>query len=123
MGCEALRYLAAGGVNTLLTYLLYLGLLRLLDYRLAYVLAFVAGVLLSYGLLRHLVFARAGRRHALLRVAASHLLQLALGLVIVQLWVGWWRQPAWLAPVVAAAVCVPLIFFLQRRIFTPHVAH
>ena len=40
---EALRYLAAGGANTLVTWALYLGLLQVLDYRLAYVLAFVAG--------------------------------------------------------------------------------
>ena len=120
---EGLRYLAAGGINTLLTYLLYLGLLQMLDYRLAYVLAFIAGVLLSYGLLRHLVFVRPGRRYALLRVAASHLLQLALGLAVVQLWVGWLRGPAWLAPLAAAAVSVPLIFWLQRHIFTSHVAH
>jgi len=120
---EGLRYLMAGATNTLVTYVLYLGLLRLLDYRLAYVLAFIAGVLLSYGLLRHLVFARPGRRHALLRVAASHLLQMGLGLAIVELWVGWWQGPAWLAPLVAAAVSVPLIFLLQRRIFPSHVAH
>ncbi|MDR0274435.1 MAG: GtrA family protein [Burkholderiaceae bacterium] len=75
-----MRYLASGGVNTLLSYLLYLGLRRLLDFRLAYVLAFAAGVLLSYGLLRHMVFARAGWHHALPWVAATHLLQLALGL-------------------------------------------
>jgi len=117
---EGLRYLAAGGANTLLSYLLYLGLLRVLDFRLAYVLAFAFGILLSYGLLRHVVFARTGRRHALPWVAATHLLQLALGLGIVQVWVVWWSAPAWLAPLAAAAVCVPLIFVLQRWIFTPH---
>jgi len=116
---EALRYLAAGGFNTLLGYLLYLGLLRVLDFRLAYVLAFVFGILLSFGLLRHMVFARAGRRHALPWVAATHLLQLALGLGIVQVWVVWWGAPAWAAPLAAAAVCVPLIFLLQRWVFTP----
>jgi len=117
---EGLRYLAAGGLNTLLSYLLYLGLLRLLDFRLAYVLAFVFGILLSYGLLRHMVFARKGRRHALRWVAATHLLQLALGLGIVQIWVVWWHALAWLAPLAAAAVCVPLIFLLQRWVFTSH---
>jgi putative flippase GtrA len=117
---EGVRYLAAGALNTLLSWLLYLGLLRLLDFRLAYVLAFLAGVLVSYGLLRHVVFARPGRDHALLRVAASHLLQLGLGLAVVQLWVVWLHGPAWLAPLAATAACLPLIFLLQRRIFTPH---
>lgn len=119
---EALRYLAAGGANTLVTWALYLGLLQVLDYRLAYVLAFVAGIGLSFVLLRHLVFARPGKRHSLAWLAASQVLQLGLGLAVVQVWVGWLHAPAWLAPLAAIAVCVPLMFFIQRWIFTPHAA-
>lgn len=119
---EALRYLLAGATNTLATYLLYLALLQVLHYRLAYVLAFVAGIGLSFLLLRHVVFARPGKRFSLGYVAASHGLQLGLGLAVVEAWVSWLRGPAWLAPLVAAVVCVPLMFALQRWIFTPHGA-
>ena len=117
---EAGRYLLAGGANTLVTYALYLALLRMLNYRWAYVLAFIAGIGLSFLLLRYLVFARPGKRFSLAYVAASHGLQLVLGLTIVELWVGWLRSPAWLAPLAAAAVCVPVMFVLQRWIFTIH---
>ena len=59
---------------------------------------------------------------------------------VVSLW-GWWqwlrgdhgaplpitslrpRAWAWLAPLAAVVVCVPLMFILQRWIFTPHAAH
>lgn len=119
IGREVLRYGAAGGVNTVATYALYLGLLRLVDYRLAYALAFVAGIGLSFLLLRHLVFARPGKRHSLAWLAASQLLQLGLGLAVVQAWVGWLRWPDTLAPLAAIAVCVPLMFLIQRWIFTP----
>jgi len=122
IGREIGRYLLAGGMNTALTYVLYLGLLQVLDYRLAYALAFVAGIGLSFLLLRHLVFARPGKRHSLAWLAASQGLQLVLGLAVVQAWVGWLQGPAWLAPLVAIAVCVPLMFFIQRWIFTPHAA-
>ena len=122
MAREALRYLLAGGANTALTYLLYLALLRLLDYRWAYVLAFLAGVALSFVLLRHVVFARPGKRFSWVYVTASHGVQLGLGLVVVEAWVAWLRGPAWLAPLAAALVCVPVIFVLQRWIFTPHAA-
>lgn len=120
---EALRYLAAGGVNTVATYALYLALLQALDYRLAYALAFVAGIGLSFLLLRHLVFARPGKRHSLAWLAASQMLQLGLGLLVVQVWVAWLRGPEWLAPLAAIAVCVPLMFLIQRWIFTPHATH
>ena len=119
---EALRYGAAGGVNTAVTWALYLGLLQVLDYRLAYGLAFVAGIGLSFVLLRHLVFVRPGKRHSLAWLAASQVLQLGLGQAVVQAWVAWLQAPAWLAPLAAIAVCVPIMFFIQRWIFTPHAA-
>lgn len=120
---EGLRYLLAGGANTLATYALYLALLRLLHYRAAYVLAFVAGIGLSFLLLRHAVFARPGKRFSLAWVAASHLLQLGLGLALVEAWVAWLHGPRWAAPLAALLVCVPLMFVLQRWIFTPHATH
>ena len=119
---EALRYLVAGAAYTLLTYVLYLVLLQVLHYRWAYLLAFIAGIGLSFLLLRHVVFERPGKRFALAYVASSHALQLALGLMVVEAWVAWLRGPAWLAPLVAAVVCVPVMFALQRWIFTSHAA-
>ena len=82
--------------------------------------AFLAGIGLSFLLLRHVVFARPGKRFSLAYVAASHGLQLVLGLAVVEAWVTWVRGPAWAAPLVAAAICVPVMFALQRWIFTPH---
>ena len=120
---EVLRYLLAGGVNTVVSYGLYLALLRVLDYRTAYVLAFVAGIALSFVLLRHMVFARPGKRFSWAYVAASHGLQLVLGLAVVEAWVAWLGGPTWAAPLVAAMVSVPMLFVLQRWIFTPHDTH
>ena len=59
---EVVRYLLVGGLNTVATYALYLLLMRRIDYRAAYVLAFLAGIVLSAVLLRHVVFRRPGRR-------------------------------------------------------------
>lgn len=120
---ESVRYLLAGGLNTLASYALYLALLQAMDYRAAYVLAFVAGITLSFALLRHAVFARPGRPFSLLWVAASHLLQLGLGLAVVQAWVAALHGPQWAAPLAAALAVAPFMFVLQRWIFTPHVRH
>lgn len=117
---EAGRYLLAGAANTGITYGLYLTLLRAVDYRWAYLLAFTAGIGLSFLLLRHLVFARPGKRFSLAYLAASHGLQLGLGFLTVQAWVLCLHGPAWAAPLAAVAVCVPVMFLVQRWIFTPH---
>ena len=117
---EVVRYLLVGGLNTVATYALYLLLMRRIDYRAAYVLAFLAGIVLSAVLLRHVVFRRPGRRYANLYVAANYGLQLLLGSLVVSAWGEWMHGPVWLAPAVAIAVCVPLVFLLQRWVFTPY---
>ena len=82
---EGLRYLVAGGANTAVTYALYLALLQVLDYRLAYALAFVAGIGLSFVLLRHLVFARRGKRHSLAWLGPASCCS--------SCWACWWCRP------------------------------
>ncbi|MBY4594770.1 GtrA family protein [Ottowia caeni] len=111
------RYLLAGATNTVASYLLYLALLQVSGYRVAYVASFVAGIALSYVLMRFAVFQSPGRRFSSLWVAASHLMQLALGLAVVELWVMWLQGPTELAALAAVAVCVPLMFLVQRWIF------
>lgn len=111
------RYLLAGATNTVASYLLYLALLEIMGYRGAYVVSFVSGIALSYVLMRFAVFQSVGRRFSSLLVAASHLIQLVLGLAVVELWVRWLEAPAELAALAAVAVCVPLMFMMQRWIF------
>ncbi len=114
------RYLLAGGFNTIATYILYLGLLRLMGYRLAYVVTYVAGIALSFLLLRHAVFSRPGRNMSFVYVAGSHVLQFGLGWLIVEIWVAWMGGPTWAAPLVAVMMCVPLLFCIHRWIFSPN---
>ena len=113
------RYLLSGAFNTLLSYLLYLALLPAIGYRASYVVSFLVGVALSFLLLRFAVFRVRGRRLSALYVAASHVIQLMLGLVVVELWVSVLRAPPALAALAAVAVCVPLMFLAQRWVFTP----
>jgi putative flippase GtrA len=64
---EVLRFLLVGGANTVLTYLLLLGLTYVVDPRLAYTVAFVAGVVANVLLTGRLVFGSrpTARRRAL----------------------------------------------------------
>ncbi|HRN75305.1 MULTISPECIES: GtrA family protein [Ottowia] len=111
------RYLIAGALNTLLSYLLYLALLPAAGYRVSYVVSFLAGIAGSFVLLRFAVFKAPGRRLSGIYVTASHLIQLGLGLAIVEAWVSLLHGPPALAALVAIAICVPLMFLAQRWIF------
>lgn len=112
------RYLLAGVINTGATYLLYLALLQVSSYRMAYVISFVAGMALSYLLMRFTVFRLPGRRFSPVWVGGSHLAQLGLGLAIVEIWVKLLNGPPALAALVAVALCVPLMYVVQRWIFS-----
>lgn len=114
------RYLIAGGVNTIVTYIVYLLLLTPVGYRVAYFLAFILGIGLSFVLLRRWVFSRPGKPFALLYVGLSHVAQLVLGWLVIEFWVVWMQQSQRLAPLVAVGVSVPLMFLIQRWIFSPH---
>ena len=112
------RYLLAGATNTAFGYLLYLALLQVASYRVAYAVSFAAGMALSYLLMRFAVFRAPGRRFSQIWVAASHLIQLALGMVIVEIWIKVLHGSPALAALAAVAVCVPLMFVVQRWIFS-----
>ena len=116
---QALRYVLAGGFNTAVTYLAYLALLPQLGYRASYLLAFLLGIGLSFFLLRRWVFARPGKPFSWIYVGLSHGAQLLLGWLVIEVWVAGLQQSQRLAPLVAIAVCVPLMFMAQRWIFSP----
>ena len=62
---QALRFLAAGALNTGLTYMLYLLLLQAFAYAVSYSVAFVVGIGLSYLLNRWFVFQAGGGRRTM----------------------------------------------------------
>ncbi|RYZ65352.1 MAG: hypothetical protein EOP09_14395, partial [Proteobacteria bacterium] len=43
-----LRFLFAGGLNTAVTYLMYLGLLQVTSYQISYAIAFVSGIAIIF---------------------------------------------------------------------------
>lgn len=112
------RFLVSGFLNTLLTYLLYLLLLGTLGHRLAYTIAFACGIVLAYVLNRSFVFkTHAGWRSAL-AMPIIYLMQYALGLTIIELWVSFFDLPPGLGPLAAVAITLPAVFVLSRLAFS-----
>lgn len=107
----ALRFLLAGGANTLITYAIYLSALWFLgwSYAYSYTLSYAVGLVLAYVLNRNFVFASHRGWLSVLLMPAVYVAQYLLGLFIVWLWVrqlGWWAE---LAPLAAIAGSLPIV--------------
>ncbi len=112
------RFLTSGAFNTLATYLLYLGLLTRLSYRVSFTIAFACGIGLAYAMNRYLVFRQPGGRRGPLWVTLIYAGQYLLNLALVSAWVQWLSAPAALAPLFAIALTLPLTYLLNRRVFS-----
>lgn len=111
------RYLAVGAANTAASYAVYLLLLLVADYRVAYTIAYVGGLVGGYLAHARFVFgARAGVRSAagyLATYAAMYVASLALLAVAVDLL----GVPKAFGMLAALAFTVPVSFVLLRRGF------
>jgi len=116
-GGSALRFLLAGGLNTAVTYLMYLGLLHVASVQVSYAIAFVSGIAISYVLSRVFVFkAHQGYRSALI-LPLVYLIQYLTGAAVVWAWVDVLHQHPMLAPAISIAATLPLTYFLSKFAF------
>jgi putative flippase GtrA len=111
------RFLLSGGFNTIVTYGIYLALLRFISYRISYTITFVIGIALAYLLSRYFVFAMpsTGKRGMLFPVV--YLVQYLVGLLVVFLWVELFQLRAALAPLASLIITMPVTFVLTRWVF------
>jgi putative flippase GtrA len=112
-----LRFLVAGAVNSVVTYVVYLGLLQFVDYRVAYTLSFVLGILFSYWMNAAFVFRKAVSLRTFLSFPLVYLAQYVLGVLLLSVAVEWLGIAPWLAPLLVLAITVPLTFFLSLTVF------
>ena len=114
---SGLRFLLAGGLNTAVTYLMYLALLWVTNYQISYAVAFVSGIAISYVLGRMFVFkVHQGYRSALM-LPLVYLIQYLTGAAVVWAWVDLFDQHPMLAPAISILVTVPLTYFLSKFAF------
>lgn len=119
---QVLRFLLSGGVNTLLTYALYLLLLTFCSYQLSYTIAFASGILLAYILNRTFVFRSHRGLHSVVWMPLTYLAQYLVGLLATWIWVDAVQLDERLAPLAAIALTLPLNYFLSRFAFTKRPA-
>jgi putative flippase GtrA len=109
-----LLFLIGGGLNTGLTYGVYLGLCPVLHYQQAYFFAYVLGIVFSYLFNARIVFGtplswRGLFAYPLVYLAQYLLSAAALGAVVELLHI-----PKLYAPLVVAAIMVPLTYAMSK---------
>jgi putative flippase GtrA len=111
---EFVRFLLAGGVNTALSYGVYLLTLLVFPYKFAYTISFLAGIALSYWLTSRFVFQRGLSLRSAIQYPLVYLFQYVMGLIILTLLVERFHmKPRW-APVIVVVCTIPMTFFLSR---------
>jgi putative flippase GtrA len=106
-------FLAIGAVNTLLTFMLYLLLIQVVSYRVAYSIAFVAGILFAL-VANARLFVRSITAASAARFFVFYVFSYIVSLGVVVILVEGLHVPTALAPLGAIAIMIPLNFFGTR---------
>jgi putative flippase GtrA len=112
------RFVLAGTLNTAASYLVYLLLLPVADYRVAYTVAYVAGLAGGYWANARFVFAAAPRMATLTGYLLCYGATYAVSLAVLWGVVAWAGTSRPLAMLAALTVAVPLSYALLRFNFS-----
>lgn len=111
------RFLLSGGLNTVVTYGMYLVLLQWLSYRMSYTIAYVFGIALAYQLNRMFVFCSHRGARTLFSFPLVYLAQYLLGLFVLWFLIGKLELNEKLGPLVVIVITVPITYVLSRLSF------
>jgi putative flippase GtrA len=116
MNTEFSRFIVVGLLNTMSTYVLYLLLMAAMSYKLAYSIAYVSGILLSYYLNARVVFRSQLRIVKLIQYPTVYVVQYVMNILTLWVLVDYLSVPTALAPIIVIVATVPVTFVLSRLI-------
>lgn len=111
------RFLVSGGVNTAVTYGIYLLLLPILAYQFSYSIAYVAGIVISYLLNRIFVFRSHRGVRSVLLFPLVYVVQYGFGLLLLWVLVDKLKLSAMIAPLAVILLTIPLTYLLTGIVF------
>lgn len=111
------KYLIAGAINTGLTYLLYLMLVKVIPYIWAYSLAFAAGIIMAYLLNALWVFKSRLQWRSMLSYPLAYVINYTLGVLLLWFLVEKLKLPKEIAPLLIVMLSVPVMYLITKKIF------
>jgi putative flippase GtrA len=115
---QFVRFLQVGVTNTVGTYLLYLALILILPYVIAYSITFVVGVLFSAWLNARYSFTIRLTGRTLVRFVIIYVINFMLSMQLLIVCVEMMNIPQTIAPLAVLAVFTPINFFSSRLALT-----
>ncbi|WCM53073.1 GtrA family protein [Pseudomonas sp. WJP1] len=115
---EIARFLLSGGLNTALTYGIYLLVLLFLPYKTSYTISYISGIGIAYALNRFFVFKGHQGIKSIAFLPFIYLIQYLFSLLIVWVWVEKLGYDQRVAPLIAITITIPLTFILSKMIFS-----
>lgn len=116
-GSRFLRFIISGGLNTAVTYGIYLGLLQIIPYHTSYTIAYVSGIAFSYALNRLFVFKTHQGLRSILLFPSVYVAQYGLGMLVIWLWVDKMGMNEVVAPLMAVAITIPFTYAISQLVF------
>ena len=113
---EFVRFMLVGASNTLLSWVLFVVLVRFMHYPVAYTLAYAAGIVNSYLLNVCFVFRERVSITSFLKFPLVYLLQYGLGLLLMSLLAGKFGMKPEVAMTVVILITLPVTFLATRKI-------
>jgi putative flippase GtrA len=113
---QAARFVLMGGLNTLLSYVIYWCLLGMVDYRFAYTISYAATILTGFALNTWFVFRARWSWRKLAAFPLIHVVNFGVGITIVWLSTELIGLRAEVGPVIATFAVIPLGFVLTRAL-------
>lgn len=113
-----IKFMGAGVINTLASYLVYVILVLFLDYQISYALAFVFGVVLSFVLNTQYVFEVEQTLKKFILFPSVYLVQYLMGAFIMNFVIELIAINKFLAPLIVSVCLLPVSYILSKKILT-----
>lgn len=113
---QLIRFIGVGGLNTLITYLLYLLLVVFLNYQIAYTISYIFGIFFSYWLNLKIVFQTKSTKKKLFLFPLIYLFQYIVGLLLMYGIIEMLEVNKLFAPIIVTICSIPITFILSRFI-------
>jgi len=111
-----ISFLFFGGLNTAITYLLYLLLSKVVHYQLAYLIAYITGIVLAYVLNLLFVFNEQSSLKKILSYPAIYIVQYLLGAALLYVLLHLLKLPNAVAPLLVAILLLPVSYVMNKKV-------